>query len=189
MSTTTTTPAVYVGTYHKYNCGSIFGKWFDLTEFEGREDFYEACQALHADEWDAEFMFQDWEGIPQALHADEWDAEFMFQDWEGIPSRFVSESAMDWDFIAAYKRAEEEGREAAFIAWAEYTGECDYDAFDDAYRGEAESEEDYAQEMVEGKGLLNEVPEPLRSYFDFEAYARDLFSSGYVFHDGHVFSN
>ncbi|EDC2357981.1 DUF1472 domain-containing protein [Salmonella enterica] len=168
MSTTTTTPAVYVGTYHKYNCGSIFGKWFELTEFDGREDFYEACQALHADEW---------------------DAEFMFQDWEGIPSQFVSECSIDWDFIAAYKRAEEEGREAAFISWAEYTGECDYDAFDDAYRGEAESEEDYAQEMVEDHGLLNEVPEPLRSYFDFEAYARDLFSSGYVFHDGYVFSN
>jgi antirestriction protein len=90
MSTTITTPAVYVGTYHKYNCGSIFGKWFDLTEFNGREDFYEACQALHADEW---------------------DAEFMFQDWEGIPSQFVSECSIDWDFIAAYKRAEEEGRE------------------------------------------------------------------------------
>ncbi|EDT6893033.1 antirestriction protein ArdA [Salmonella enterica subsp. enterica] len=168
MSTTTTTPAVYVGTYHKYNCGSIFGKWFDLTEFDGREDFYEACQALHADEW---------------------DAEFMFQDWEGIPSQFVSECSIDWNFIAAYKRAEEEGREAAFIAWAEYTGECDYDAFDDAYRGEAESEEDFVREMVEDNGLLNEVPEPLRSYFDFEAWARDLFSSGYVFHDGYVFSN
>ena len=61
------------------------------------------------------------------------------------------------------------GREAAFIAWAEYTGECNYDAFDDAYRGEAESEEDYARVMVEDNGLLNEVPEPLRSYFDFEA--------------------
>lgn len=51
-----------------------------------------------------------------------------------IPSQFVSESSIDWDFVAAYKRAEEEGREAAFIAWAEYTGECDYDTFDDAYR-------------------------------------------------------
>lgn len=78
--------------------------------------------------------------------------------------------------------------EAAFIA-SEYTGECDYDAFDDAYRGEAESEEDYAREMSEDNGLLNEVPEPLRSYFDFEAWARDLFSCGYVFHDGYVFSN
>ncbi|EKH5604078.1 antirestriction protein ArdA, partial [Salmonella enterica] len=25
--------------------------------------------------------------------------------------------------------------------------------------------------------------------FDFEAWARDLFSSGYMFHDGYVFSN
>jgi len=28
----TTTPAVYVGTYHKYNCGSIFGKPSDGAE-------------------------------------------------------------------------------------------------------------------------------------------------------------
>jgi antirestriction protein len=29
----------------------------------------------------------------------------------------------------------------------------------------------------------------LRVYFDYEAYARDLFSDGYVFHDGYVFRN
>lgn len=67
MRNTTTTPAVYVGTYHKYNCGSIYGKWFDLTEFDGREEFYEACQALHADEWDAEFIFQDRELVTVRL--------------------------------------------------------------------------------------------------------------------------
>lgn len=26
-------PAVYVGTYHKYNCGSIRGKLIDLSDF------------------------------------------------------------------------------------------------------------------------------------------------------------
>lgn len=41
--------------------------------------------------------------------------------------------------------------------------------------------------FVEDNGLLNEVPESLRMYFDYEAYARDLFSDGYVFHDGYVF--
>ncbi|ELY6169644.1 antirestriction protein ArdA [Cronobacter sakazakii] len=164
----TTTPAVYVGTYHKYNCGSIFGKWFDLTDFEDEDEFHDACRQLHANE-------------P--------DPEFMFQDWEGIPSQFASESSVDWTFIEAYKRAKDEGRDAAFIAWADYTGECDYNAFDDAYRGEAESEEDFAQQHVEDCGLLSEVPDTLRSYFDYEAYARDLFSSGYVLHDGYVFSN
>lgn len=43
---TTITPDVYLGKYQKYNSGSIFGKWFDVTEFDGREDFFEAFQAL-----------------------------------------------------------------------------------------------------------------------------------------------
>ena len=60
---------------------------------------------------------------------------------------------------------------AAFIAWAEYTGECDYNASDDAYCCEAESDQDYAQEIVEDNSLSNEVPEHLRSYLDFETYA------------------
>ncbi|MFT4427843.1 antirestriction protein ArdA [Enterobacter hormaechei] len=168
MSTTTTTPAVYVSTYHKYNCGSIFGKWFDLNGFDSKEDYIAACHELHANED---------------------DPELMFQDWEGIPSQFASESSVDWDFIQAYRRAQEEGRDAAFIAWAEYTGECDYDAFDDAYQGEAQSEEDYAYEYVTEHALLSAIPDDLRCYFDYEAYARDLFSGGLVFVDGYVFSN
>ncbi|MFT2869362.1 antirestriction protein ArdA, partial [Escherichia coli] len=36
-----TTPSVYVGTYHKYNCGSIAGAWLDLTDFDSSEEFYE----------------------------------------------------------------------------------------------------------------------------------------------------
>ncbi|MEI9531705.1 antirestriction protein ArdA [Enterobacter hormaechei] len=164
----TTTPSVYVGTYHKYNCGSIFGKWFDLTDFDDAEEFYAACHELHADEE---------------------DPELMFQDWEGIPSGFGSESSVDWEFIASFRQAKDEGRDAAFVAWANYTGECDYADFESAYCGEAESEEDYAYQLVEDTGMLSEVPEPLRNYFDYESYARDLFSSGYVFHDGFVFSN
>ena len=64
MNSSVTVPAVYVGTYHQYNGGSIFGKWFDLTDFDDEDAFYDACRALHAAEDDPEFMFQDWEGIP-----------------------------------------------------------------------------------------------------------------------------
>ncbi len=39
-------PAVYVGTWHKYNCGSIAGRWFDLTTFDDERDFFAACRAL-----------------------------------------------------------------------------------------------------------------------------------------------
>ena len=34
-----TTPSVYVGTYKKYNEGSLFGSWVDLTKFDSKEDF------------------------------------------------------------------------------------------------------------------------------------------------------
>jgi antirestriction protein len=42
---------------------------------------------------------------------------------------------------------------------------------------------------VGATGLLSDVPESLRMYFDYDAYARDFFSSGLVFVDGYVFSN
>jgi len=164
----TTSPAIYVGTYHKYNCGSLFGKWFDLTDFDDKSDFMEACHALHANES---------------------DPELMFQDWEGIPDKFASESSVDWAFIEAYKRAVDDGKDEAFVAWVEFTGECDYDAFEDAWCGEAASEEDYAYDYVQEHGLLNEVPESLRGYFDYDAYGRDMFMNGLVFLEGHVFQN
>lgn len=96
MTSSVTVPAVYVGTYHQYNGGSIFGKWFDLTDFDDEDEFYDACRALHAAED---------------------DPEFMFQDWEGIPSQFASESSVKWAFIEAFRQAQDEGRVAAFVAW------------------------------------------------------------------------
>ncbi len=47
--------------WHKYNCGSIAGRWFDLTTFDDERDFFAACRALHRDEADPELMFQDYE--------------------------------------------------------------------------------------------------------------------------------
>lgn len=55
---------VYVGTYHKYNSGSLAGKWLTLADYANRDEFYAACRELHKDEADPEFMFQDWEGVP-----------------------------------------------------------------------------------------------------------------------------
>lgn len=53
--------SVYVGTYHKYNSGSLKGEWLDLDNYDSYAAFLDACNDLHADEDDPEFMFQDWE--------------------------------------------------------------------------------------------------------------------------------
>lgn len=52
---------IYVGTYAKYNNGSIAGAWFDLEDYSDSQEFYEAANQLHKDESDPELMFQDWE--------------------------------------------------------------------------------------------------------------------------------
>ena len=70
---------IYVGTYAKYNGGSILGKWLDLSDYSDKEEFYEACRELHKDEQDPEFMFQDWEYIPSDLIGESWLAENIFE--------------------------------------------------------------------------------------------------------------
>lgn len=74
-------PAIYVGTYGKYNNGSLKGEWVNLTDFDSKEEFLQYCQNLHSDEPDAELMFQDYENIPKC---------------------FIGESYIDerfWDFL------------------------------------------------------------------------------------------
>ena len=51
-------PAVYVGTYRKYNEGSLYGAWLDITKFEDYDEFISVCKFLHRDEEDPELMFQ-----------------------------------------------------------------------------------------------------------------------------------
>ena len=69
---------VYVGTYAKYNNGSLSGAWLDLSDYSDKEEFYEACRELHKDEEDAEYMFQDWENVPEGLIDESWISENFF---------------------------------------------------------------------------------------------------------------
>ena len=62
----TTEPRIYVGTYAKYNNGSLRGAWFTLSDFADRDDFIEAATAFHNDESDPEIMYQDFSGFPEA---------------------------------------------------------------------------------------------------------------------------
>ncbi|EBJ0308311.1 DUF1472 domain-containing protein [Salmonella enterica] len=159
-------PAVYVGTWHKYNCGSIAGRWFDLTTFDDERDFFAACRALHQDEA---------------------DPELMFQDYEGFPGNMASECHINWAWVEGFRLARDEGCEEAYRLWVEDTGETDFDSFRDAWWGEADSEEAFAVEFASDTGLLADVPETVALYFDYEAYARDLFLDSFTFIDGHVF--
>ena len=64
------TPKVYCGTYAKYNRGSIAGGWIDIAKYACGEDVLRACAALHRDEADPEFMFQDYENFPDWFYGE-----------------------------------------------------------------------------------------------------------------------
>ncbi len=157
------TAAVYVGTYHKYNSGSIAGEWVSLDAFVDKQEFITACTSLHKDEADPELMFQDWEGIPES---------------------FINESWVDsmlWTFL------DNDSDYAAKVAFIEHFTDWDEGRFEEAYQGEFDSELEFTYQLVEESGMLADQPDFLQRYFDYEAFSRDLFISDYSYCDGFVF--
>ena len=163
-------PAVYVGTYHKYNCGSLFGMWLDLTTFADYDEFCAVCRFLHRDEADPELMCQDYANFPE-----EWYSEDIFS--EDI-----------FDLIQEFAKLDEDEREAyeAFLD-VRCDSRISVEDFRDAYQGEWDSEEDFARHIVEECGMFDNLSESVKDYFDFERYADDLFRYDYDFQDGYVF--
>ena len=162
------TMRIYVGTYAKYNNGNLFGKWLDLEAYSDKEEFLKACAELHSDEDDPELMFQNWEGIPDGMVSE------------------CSVSPECWDLIEAYSQHDEEAVNAYIYCFGEWN-ESD---FQNRYRGEFRSWEDMAEELLEETGELDQIPENLRYYFDYEKYANDLRLGGDITeHNGYFFWN
>lgn len=166
------TARIYVGTYAKYNNGSIGGAWLDIEDYADKEDFLKACAELHKDETAPELMFQDYEGFPSAFYAESSVDERVWE-WEGL-------------------RDDEQGVWAAYLEHVDSNGS--WETARDAFQGTANSEADWAEQWLEDTGSLQDCPAHLRNYIDFEAYARDAQLGGdvrFVRHDGelYVFSN
>ena len=157
---------VYVGTYGKYNNGSIKGAWLTLTDYAGKDEFYGACADLHKDEPDPEFMFQDHEGIPDGM---------------------ISESSVEdelWDWLAM--NDEDKELLAVYRKHVDQTGTLEQAR--DAFMGTFESEEDWAEDYLSETGLIKELPDCLQNYIDYERYVRDAGYNGvsFVRHGGKV---
>lgn len=167
---------IYVGTYGRYSEGSLFGEWFDLSDYTDKDEFYEACRELHKNEHDPEFMFQDWENIPACLIGECWLSNKFFE------LRDAMENLSDTE-------------KEAFWAWLDNScydiekKDCDdiVEQFNNDYRGEYDSEEAFAEEYVED--CCDNIPDWIRPYFNYESFARDLFSGDYTMIDNYVFTN
>ena len=144
-------PAIYCGTYKKYNEGSLFGAWLDLRTFDSYEEFIDVCKQLHADEE---------------------DPEFMFQDYQCFPAEWYSESCMDkevFDKIIAFIQMDDD-KQKAFKAYVSATGDDSISDFEDNYEGEYDSEEDFATHIVNECYDLERMMGNLSYYFDYKGF-------------------
>ena len=167
-------PAVYVGTYGKYNEGSLYGEWMNPGDYDTLDEFIEACYALHKDE-------------PRGC------CELMFQDYEYLPDDMYSESCFPRDafeYCKAYDKVSDKEAFEAFVDLGRLSGdeEADdmIDEFYDAYVGQFDSDLDFAYFEVEESCMLEGIPSHIANYFDYEAFSRDLMfdydeSNGFYF--------
>ncbi len=163
-------PALYVGTYRKYNNGDLSGMWIDLVSCGDYDTFFEVCRELHKDEE---------------------DPEYMYQDCDNLPEQWYSESGINeetFDRIIEWAELDEDEREA-YEAYMDVR--CDnsvsIEDFREHFCGEWNSEYDFTECLIDDLGILDDVPEGLRSYFDIQKYSDELFMCDYDFCDGFVF--
>ncbi len=156
MSAPRSGPRIYVASLSDYNAGRLHGEWIDADE--GAEGIHAAVSAMLAKS--KEPIAEEW-----AIHDYEGFGGISIHEWESFET--VAELA---------EAIEEHGD--AFAAFYGYQDQADTvaecaDAFKDAYRGEWDSERDYAEKFAEDCGY--EVPEWLRYHVDWDSFARDLF--------------
>ena len=155
-------PALYCGTYGKYNSGNFNGMWVNVSTFESYDDFKTFCLAIHADEEEPELMYQDFANIPDSLYHE-------------------SMGEKEFNNLLKYCELCDEYSVEAVDDFLEWDSTEDLDRMHDAYVGVYDSEEDFAEEIVNDCYDLDNMMGSLACYFDYEKFARDLFMCDYYF--------
>lgn len=159
--------SIYVGTYHKYNNSSIYGKWLNLSDYSDYDELLEAMRELHNDEHDPEFHFLDYEHCELFEKLGLIGESFLFPEIYEIAEQ-INDSGYDLE---------------VFEACLDCLGKMDFKSLheyvDNFYCGEYSSDEDFVQELYE-----NDISFNLPNFvvIDWESTARnimyDYFESG-----------
>jgi len=164
---------IYVGTYAKYNAGSIAGTWLDLSDYASIYEFYHECKEVHKDEDDPEFMFQDFEGPagPASLISESWINEDIYE---------IIETIEDYD--------DDEDFVNAVLECMQDRGVEDVQSVLDEYQGEYKDDEDFAYHMADDLGYLQgDISWPY-TCIDWQHAARELMYD-YASYNGFYFRN
>ena len=162
---------VYVSTFGKYNRGSLAGKWLNIKDYKNVDEFDKACRQLHSNEYDPEFMFQDWEYIPNSFIGGGWINPKLFELIHHPNMEHIDINAL-WDFL--------DDVDFTNLETYEIIGK-----FEECYRGYWDSFREFAYEE------FGKCPHGCHceNYIDWDKYAHDL-QQDYTYTDKrNVFSN
>lgn len=149
-----TTPRIYVASLSDYNAGRLHGAWLDVSPATTTDDLYRGIAAMLAKGGGAE----EW-----AIH-----------DYDGFGPLQVSEY-IDLAQVVAWGAAIAEHGEAVACFLA---NGYEVDEFEDAYCGEWDSEQAYAEQLADDLGYEAGDQWP-GQYIDWPAATRDLFLCDY----------
>lgn len=172
------TPKIYVADLAAYNNGKLIGEWLDLSDYDSGDEVMDAITEL-LEKWSKE--------------SGEEREEFAIHDYENFDSSLYSEYMGEGDFdiiIKSYKLAKEKGVPTNVISYVmnQYSPDDIEDWFDSYYYGYFDSDTDFAYEYVDMIGGLENVgQDTLETYFDYEAFGRDLVINDFSEIDGYYF--
>lgn len=162
------------GSYTACNEKALGSKWLTLNDFDNWDEIKEELKNENF----------DLKGI---------DEELFIQDIEGLPS-----NCKNWDYTSPailfriLKDAEVLNNEYKYKTMLAYLEVRDFSDFerlveekvdcwdDDIYFYENQTLLDVAYDLVDEYGYLNQMPENLRCYFDYQRFADDLEFDGFT---------
>jgi antirestriction protein len=177
-----TEPRVYAASLTDYVNGRLHGEWIDISP--NVEDMQAQISAMLA-------------ASPTTAKTGEPAEEWAIHDFEGFGSHRIHEHDSLETLAAMATASEELGEDfEAYLIWLDHAGMEPSDArcleqFQDAYQGEWETLERYADNLIEetwASELERAGLEHIAPYIDTELFARDLGFDGYFERDGHVFA-
>ena len=166
---------IYVGTYAKYNNGSIDGAWLKLEDYADYSELYEAMRELHKDEEDPEFMFQDYEcseaieklGIISECHI----SENIYEVLEAIENCDYEEEIIE-AYICCFGSNENDIQEIL-------------EKVNESYSGEYSNDIEFTQQLLEDTGDLT-ADLPAYIHIDWKRTAYDIMMD-YADYNNHYF--
>ena len=150
------TPAIYVADLADYNTGILRGQWIEIEVDTEVDNIHEAI---------AEML---------ALKEHE---EYAVHDYNNLPHSGLGEYP-DLEEVVEIARAVHEHGYKLIDGYLSLFGVEGLAVLEDRFLGIYASVEDYAYEYIDGCYNLEEMMGNLATYFDYQAFARDLELSG-----------